>query len=91
MGFKKMQSNFTFTDISLFPHMEKNRAIKRMEQINAIVDWTRIEALLTRSYPVGKCARGPRSLSPCPSYEMPAPPTVVSHRFRSGVGNANQR
>ena len=64
MGFKKMQSNFTFTDISLFPHMEKNRAIKRMEQINAIVDWTRIEALLTRSYPVGKCARGHEAYPP---------------------------
>jgi len=41
MGFKKMQSNFTFTDISLISSMEKNRAIKRMEQINATVDWPR--------------------------------------------------
>ena len=64
MGFKKMQSNFTFTDISLFPHMEKNRAIKRMEQINAIVNWSRIEALLTRSYPVGKSARGHEAYPP---------------------------
>jgi len=43
MGFKKMQTNFTFTDISLFSSLEKNRAIKRMEQINAIIDWSRIE------------------------------------------------
>lgn len=35
MGFKKMETNLTFTDISLFSSLEKNRAIKRMEQINA--------------------------------------------------------
>jgi hypothetical protein len=46
MGFEKMKTNFTFTDISLFTSMEKKRAIKRMEQINATVDWSRIERLL---------------------------------------------
>jgi len=58
MGFKKMKTNFTFTDISLFTSMEKNRAIKRMEQINATVDWSRIESLLLRNYPVGKSFEG---------------------------------
>src|ERR1035437_4567674 len=38
--------------------MEKNRAIKRMEQINATVDWSRIESLLMRNYPVGKSFEG---------------------------------
>ena len=41
MGFKKMESNFSFTDISLFSSLEKNRAIKRMEQISAIINWFR--------------------------------------------------
>ena len=58
MGFKNMKTNFTFADISLFNSMEKNRAIKRMEQINAIVDWSRIENLLMRNYPVGKSFEG---------------------------------
>ena len=58
MGFKNMKTNFTFADISLFASMEKNRAIKRMEQINTIVDWSRIESLLTRNYPVGKSFEG---------------------------------
>jgi transposase, IS5 family len=58
MGFKKMKTNFTFADISLFTSMEKNRAIKRMEQINANVDWSRIESLLLRNYPVGKSFEG---------------------------------
>jgi IS5 family transposase len=58
MGFKQMNSNFTFTDISLFASMEKNRAIKRMEQINATIDWYRIESLLMKNYPVGKSFEG---------------------------------
>jgi hypothetical protein len=35
MGFKKMETNLTFTDISHFPSMKHNRAIARMEQLNA--------------------------------------------------------
>ena len=58
MGFKNMKNNFTFADISLFNSMEKNRAIKRMKQINDIVDWSRIESLLLRNYPVGKSFEG---------------------------------
>ena len=64
MGFKKMESNFTFTDISLFNSMEHNRAITRMEQINAIVEWSRIENLLMRSYPVGKSHEGNEAYPP---------------------------
>ncbi|MDO9585228.1 MAG: IS5 family transposase, partial [Syntrophales bacterium] len=58
MGFKNMKTNFTFADISLFNSMEKNRAIKRMEHFNATVDWSRIESLLMRNYPVGKSFEG---------------------------------
>ena len=59
-----MESNFTFTDISLFNSMEHNRAITRMEQINAIVEWSRIENLLMRSYPVGKSHEGNEAYPP---------------------------
>ncbi|MDX9921035.1 MAG: transposase [Syntrophales bacterium] len=44
--------------------MEKNRAIKRMEEINAIVDWTPIEDLLERTCPVGKSTEGNRAYPP---------------------------
>ena len=59
-----MKTNLTFTDISLFSSIEKNRAIKRMEQINAIVNWSRIENLLIRNYPVGKSAEGNEAYPP---------------------------
>ncbi len=48
MGFKSMESDLTFTDMALFSSMEIKRAIKRMEQINTIVDWSRIEDLQKR-------------------------------------------
>jgi IS5 family transposase len=64
MSFKKMETNFSFADISLFPSLERNRAIKRMQQINAIVDWARIENLLLRNYPVGKSAEGNEAYPP---------------------------
>ena len=64
MAFKKMETNFSFADISLFSSLERNRAIKRMKQINAIVDWSRIENLLLRNYPVGKSAEGNEAYPP---------------------------
>ena len=36
MGFKKMETNFSFADISLFSSLERNRAIKRMSQFNSL-------------------------------------------------------
>jgi len=50
MGFKKMETNFSFADISLFSSLERNRAIKRMQQINAIVDWSRIEMRYSKKW-----------------------------------------
>jgi len=64
MSFKKIQTNLTFTDLSLFSSMEKNRDSKRMKEINAIVDWSRIENLLMRSYHVGKSADGNAAYTP---------------------------
>ena len=64
MGFKKMESNLTFTDLSLLSSIEKNRAIQRMEQINAIIDWSRIDTLIMAHYPVGKSAEGNEAYPP---------------------------
>ena len=54
MSFKKMNTNFSFADIALFNSLNHNRAIERMQQINAAVDWTNIDRILIRNYPVGK-------------------------------------
>jgi len=64
MGFKKMKTNLTFTDLALFSSIEKNRAIKRMEQISAIVNWSRIDTLIMKNYPVGRSADGNEAWPP---------------------------
>ena len=64
MGYKQMDNNLTFTDLSLFNSMEHNRSIKRMEKINAIINWPRIESLLLKHYAVGKSAEGADAYPP---------------------------
>ena len=64
MGYKQMDNNLTFTDLSLFNSMEHNRSIKRMEKINAIINWPRIESLLLKHYTVGKSAEGADAYPP---------------------------
>jgi IS5 family transposase len=64
MGYKQMVNNFSFTDLSLFNSMEHNRSIKRMEKINAIINWPRIESLLLTHYAVGKSAEGADAYPP---------------------------
>jgi len=59
-----MKTNLTFTDLSLFASIKKNRAIKRMEQINTIVNWSKIETLLMKNYPVGRSAEGNEAYHP---------------------------
>ena len=57
MSFKKM-SRLSFADIALFKSMDRNRAIIRMEKINSVVNWSRIESLVLNDYPVGKSSEG---------------------------------
>ena len=44
--------------------MEHNRAINRMEKIDAIINWPRIESLLLKHYTVGKSAEGADAYPP---------------------------
>jgi len=64
MGFKKMKTNLTFTDLSLLSSIEKNRAIQRMEQINAIVNWSRIDHMIMTRYPVEKVSKEMQRIRP---------------------------
>ena len=54
MSYKKMDNNFSFTDLSLSDSMERNRSVSRMEKINGIINWSSIESLLLKHYTVGK-------------------------------------
>ena len=54
MSFKKIDTNISFVDLALSNSLEHNRAIERMQEIDAAVDWSRIDPILIRNYPVGK-------------------------------------
>ena len=64
MSYKKMDNNFSFTDLSLADSMEHNRSITRMDKINAIINWSSIESLLLKHYTVGKCVEGTSAYPP---------------------------
>lgn len=64
MGYKQMDNNFSFTDLSLADSIEKNRSIARMEKINAIIQWSSIEKILIKHYPVGKSSEGADAYPP---------------------------
>lgn len=64
MSYKQMDNNFSFADLSLFDSMEHNRAIKRMEKIDAIINWSPIETLLSKHYTVGKNTEGAGAYPP---------------------------
>ena len=64
MGYKQLDNNFSFTDLSLADSMEKNRSVSRMEKINAIINWASIEELLLKHYSVGKNVEGADAYPP---------------------------
>ena len=57
MGFKKMDRNLSFAEYSLMGTLEKNRAVERLDKINSLVNWERVEEIITAGYPVGKTDR----------------------------------
>lgn len=58
MVFKNMKTSLTFADLSFFNEIENNKAIKRMDQINRAVNWSKIESRLLKHYPFGKSFKG---------------------------------
>ncbi len=64
MSYKKMDNNFSFTDLSLADSMEHNRSVARMEKINSIINWTSIESLLAKHYTVGQSVEGTSAYPP---------------------------
>jgi IS5 family transposase len=64
MSFKKIDTNLTFADIALSNTRDRNRAIKRMKEINAAVDWKPIEEILLKNYPVGNSFEGNEAYPP---------------------------
>ena len=64
MGYKQMDNNMTFAEVSLLKSMEHNRSLKRLEKISQIINWTKVEEILMDHYTVGIKREGADAYSP---------------------------
>ena len=58
MGYKQFDESMSFAELAFTSSMEKNRSLELMNNINAVVDWSQIEALLIKHYRIGKSKEG---------------------------------
>ena len=64
MGYKKVEPNMTFAELSLMSSMEHNRTLKLLEKINNIIEWSKVESLLMAHYTVGTSNEGADAYPP---------------------------
>ena len=58
MGYKKMSNSLGFADLALADSMKHNRSLKLMENLDAAIDWKRVENILLSHYTVGTSGEG---------------------------------
>ena len=64
MGYKQIDRNMTFAEVSLLKSMEHNRSLKRLENINQVINWSQVEEILMAHYTVGTSREGADAYSP---------------------------
>jgi transposase, IS5 family len=64
MGYKQIEPNMTFAEVSLLKSMKHNRSLKRLEKINQVIDWSQVEEILRAHYPVGGSREGADAYPP---------------------------
>ena len=64
MGYKQIEPNMTFAEVSLLKSMEHNRSLKRLEKINQVINWSQVEEILLSHYTVGTSREGADAYSP---------------------------
>jgi IS5 family transposase len=64
MAYKKIDKYFSFADIAVKNHEDKNRSLIFLQKIDRTIDWQPIETLLKKFYEPGKTNRGERAYSP---------------------------
>jgi len=64
MGFKKIESKIGFAELALSSSMAKNRSLKTLEQMNKVIDWSKIESNLMKHYKIGISNEGADAYPP---------------------------
>jgi IS5 family transposase len=64
MEYKQIERNMTFAEVSLLSSMEHNRSLKRLEKINQVIDWSKVNEVLMSHYTVGASKEGADAYPP---------------------------
>ena len=64
MGYKKLDKERSFADLILKDSMDKNRCLKRLNDIHGAIDWKNIESVLMSHYVIGTSSEGADAYSP---------------------------
>ena len=64
MAYRKPQRYFSFADLAVEKHADKNRALNVLKQLDHTIDWKPIEKLLAKFYHTGKSAEGGKAYPP---------------------------
>jgi transposase, IS5 family len=64
MAYRKPQLHFSFADLAVEIHADKNRSLAVLRQLNLTIDWQPIELLLDQFYHTGKRAEGGKAYAP---------------------------
>ena len=64
MAYRKPQRYFSFADLAVEKHADKNRALALLKQLNHTIDWKPIDKLLAKFYHTGKAAEGGKAYPP---------------------------
>jgi transposase, IS5 family len=64
MAYRKPQRYFSFADLAVEKHANKNRALSVLKQLNRTIDWNPINELLSKFYDTGKSEEGGKAYPP---------------------------
>jgi IS5 family transposase len=64
MAFKKIESKIGFAELAFSSSMDKNRTLKTLEQMNKVIDWSKIEKILKKYYKIGFSNEGADAYPP---------------------------
>ena len=64
MAYKKIEYGFSFADIAIQAHSDKNRNHLFLRQVESLIDWQPIQDLLLKYYQTGKSKAGEKAYPP---------------------------
>jgi IS5 family transposase len=64
MAYRKPQRYFSFADLAVEKHVDKNRSLSVLKQLDKTIDWKPIDKLLAKFYHTGKSAEGGKAYPP---------------------------